>query len=119
MTAAASGPERHFSPILGGNFMFRYGGAGPSVARSEKKVCFVATDRTFLIGLLYQLSLRDDCCSVKYSTFSRDGMYLGRCFLASDAAAGRLCAEYKTHPKLMVSIQDDDFFNAYRDTGSA
>jgi hypothetical protein len=74
----------------------------------------VATDRGFLIELLYQLSLRDDCCSVKYSTFSRDGMYLGRCFLASDAAAGRLCAEHKTHPKLMVSIQDDDFFEPYR-----
>lgn len=99
--------------------MSRHGGAARSVIRSEKKVCFVATDKTFLIELLYQLSLREDCCSVKYSVSSCDGMYLGRCFLSSDAAAARLCAEYKTHPKLMVSIQDDEFFNAYRDAGSA
>jgi hypothetical protein len=55
---------------------------------------------------------------VKYSVVPRDGMYLGRCFLTSDAAAGRLCAEYKAHPKLMTSIQDDDFFNTYRKTRS-
>jgi len=114
MAAVSQDPESHFSPILGGRFMSRSGGASSTAVRSEKKICFVATDKAFLIELLYQLSLREDCCSVKYSTFSRDGMYLGRCFLTSDAAAGRLCAEYKTHPKLMVSIQDDDFFNTYR-----
>lgn len=51
---------------------------------------------------------------MKYSTEPRDGMYLGRCFLISDAAAARLCAEHKPHPKLMVTLQDDDFFHAYR-----
>jgi hypothetical protein len=114
MTASAADRESHFSPILAGNFMSRYGGAGQAAVRSEKKICFVATDQAFLIDLLYELSLREDCCSVKYSVKPRDGMYLGRCFLTSDSAAGRLCAEYKTHPKLMVSLQDDDFFNAYR-----
>ena len=94
--------------------MSRTGGAGPSAARSEKKICFVATDKPFLANVLYELSLRADCCSVKYSVHARDGMYLGRCFLTSEAAAARLCAAYKTHPKLLVTIQDDDFFNAYR-----
>ena len=55
---------------------------------------------------------------MKYSVVARDGMYLGRCFLTSDEAAGLLCQEYKGHPKLMVAIQDDDFFNAYRGKGS-
>jgi hypothetical protein len=114
MGVASSDPEGHFTPILGGKFMSRYGGAGPSAVRSEMKVCFVATDKAFLIEQLYQLSLRKDCCSVKYSVFPRDGMYLGRCFLTSEDAAGRLCAEYKSHHKLMVSIQDDDFFNDFR-----
>ena len=106
--------ERHFTPILRGNFMSRDGGAGASAIRSEMKVCFVATDKAFLTGLLYQLSLRKDCCSVKYSVYPRDGMYLGRCFLTDEDAAGRLCAEYKSHEKLMVTIQDDDFFNEFR-----
>jgi len=112
--ASSWDPERHFAPIMGGQFMSRVGRAGSASARSAKKVCFVASDKAFLATLLYELSLRDDCCSVKYSALARDGMYLGRCFLTSDSAAGRLCAEYKTHPILMVTIQDDDFFNAYR-----
>jgi hypothetical protein len=115
MASFSSYLESQFSPILGGVFMSRSGGAGRSVVRSEKKICFVATDKAFLIELLYELSLREDCCTVKYSVSPRDGMYLGRCFLSSDAAAARLCAEHKNNPKLMVSIQDDEFFNPHRD----
>jgi hypothetical protein len=106
--------ESKFAPSHGGVFMARHGGAGPSAARSNKKVCVVATDKRFLVELLYEWSKRSDCYYVKYSVAPRDGMYLGRCFLTSDEAAGRLCREYKGHPKLMVTIQDDDFFNAYR-----
>ena len=87
MEPVSSNRESHFSPILGGNFMSRTGGAGRSAVRSEKKICFVATDRAFLVELLYELSLRPDCCSVKYSTFSRDGMYLGS--LLSDLGCSR------------------------------
>lgn len=81
---------------------------------SEKKLCFVATDKPFLIRLLYELSLRPEVDYVKYTTAPCDGMYLGRVFLIADDFAGRMGAEYKHHPKLMVSIQDDDFFNAFR-----
>lgn len=94
--------------------MRRYGPRGKGVPFSQKKVCFVATDQRFLARLLFELSQRDDCYYVKYSTEPRDGMYLGRCFMISDDAAGRLCFEYKRHAKLMCSIQDDDFARAYR-----
>ena len=115
MKPASSDCESDFSPILGGNFMSRTGGAGRSAVRSEKEG-LLRRDRPrgSWLSFSYELSLRPDCCSVKYSTFSRDGMYLGRCFLTSDAEAARLCAAHKAHPKLMVSIQDDDFFNPYR-----
>ena len=106
--------EAKFVSAHGGVFMERYGGAGQSAAYSRKKVCVVATDKSFLVALLYEWSKRGDCYYVKYSASPRDGMYLGRCFLISDEAAGRLCREYKGHPKLMVTIQDDDFFNDYR-----
>jgi hypothetical protein len=109
--------ESEFVPMHGGAFMARYGGAGKSAVYSKKKICLVATDKRFLMTLLYQFSMRDDCYFVKYSTVDRDGMYLGRCFLTSDSAAGRLCQEYKAHPKLMVSIQDDEFFETYRENG--
>ncbi len=111
--------EREFTPARGGVFMERHGGAGRSSAYSKKKVCLAATDKSFLVALLYDWSQRPDCYYVKYSVTPRDGMYLGRCFLTSDEAAGRLCQEYKGHPKLLVTIQDDDFFNAYRRSRSA
>jgi hypothetical protein len=101
--------EREFTSTHGGTFMSSDGVVRNSVA-AQKKVCFVVTDKSFLVDLLYRLSLRDDCHFVKYSVHPRDGMYLGRCFLTSDTAAGHLCAEYKSHPKLMVTIQDDEFF---------
>ena len=117
MPASTPELEGEFFASHDGRFMARYGAAGRDAKRSETKICFVATDRAFLVGLLHRLSLRDDCCYVKYSTFERDGMVLGRCFLTTAEAAARLCAEYKAHPKLMVSLQDDDFFNAFRAGG--
>lgn len=83
---------------------------------SNKKVCLVATDVAFLADLLYGLSRRADCSFVKYTAEARDGMYLGRCFLATDEAAVELCLALKGHPRLMASLQDDDFFNAHRPT---
>lgn len=105
--------ESHFTRTSGGTYMERSGLAGVA-ARSQRKVCFVATDKPFLVQLLHSLSLREDCCYVKYSIVPRDGMYLGRCFFTSDAAAARLCAQYKPHPKLLVTLQDDAFFREYR-----
>ena len=107
--------EQQFLPTHNGVFMSREGGAGRGAEYSEKKLCFVATDKAFLVSLLYELSLREDCSFVKYSVKPRDGMYLGRCFLTSEVEAARLCQSYKAHPKLMVTLQDDAFFNAYRE----
>lgn len=106
--------EAQFEPTPGGTFRKRFGAAGRDAAHSQKKVCFVATDKPFLVRLLYELSLQPECYWVKYSVQPRDGMYLGRCFMTSDAAAGRLCFEYKVHPKLMVSLQDDEFAAQFR-----
>jgi hypothetical protein len=94
--------------------MARHGVSHSCATYSAKKVCFVATDLEFLAQLLYELSLRHDCYRVKYSVDPRDGMHLGRCFMVTDAAAAALCNEFKLHPKLMTTIQDDDFFAAYR-----
>lgn len=80
----------------------------------NKKLCFVATDQTFLVALLTELSDRDDCWAVKYSVEPRDGMYLGRCFLRDAQTVGELWDEYKRHPKLMCSVQDDDFTGSFR-----
>ena len=106
--------EAAFNPARAGRFMERFGPLGRDKPYSQQKLCLVATDRAYLVNLLYELSQREDCYYVKYSTTPRDGMYLGRCFLATDGAAGQLCQELKAHPKLLVSLQDDAFFNAYR-----
>jgi putative acetyltransferase len=97
-----------------GRFMDRTGPHGREAARSSQKLCIVATDLSLLKDMLYGLSLRADCAFVKYGTYVRDGMYLGRVFLATDAAAAELCEALKGHPRLLVSLQDDNFFNAFR-----
>lgn len=83
----------------------------------QKKLCFVATDRALLADVLEQLSWRPDCYYVKYSVYPRDGMYLGRCFLTDPHEVGVLWAEYKSHPRLLCSVQDDDFTAPFRPGG--
>jgi hypothetical protein len=107
--------EKEFTPSHGGIFMERSGPANHEHSDvSQRKLCLVATDHDALIELLYELSQREDCYYVKYSTKARDGMFLGRCFLTTDIGAGELWRELKPHPKFMCTIQDDDFTRGFR-----
>lgn len=106
--------ESRFSPSASGLYMCRQGAAPSGGPRCNKKLCLTATDKPFLIRLLHDLSLRDDCVFVKYSIAPRDGMYLGRCFLTDEFRIGALWRELKAHPKLMCSVQDDDFTLQFR-----
>jgi hypothetical protein len=110
-----SGVNARFELTPGGKFAERRGALAPGAAFSQRKVCFAATDVGFLADFLYELSLRPDCHYVKYSVIPRDGMHLGRCFLQTDRAAGELCQQLKQHPKLLVTVQDDDFFAPFRE----
>jgi len=80
----------------------------------QKKLCFVATDQELLADVLGQLAERPDCYYVKYSTYQKDGMYLGRCFLIDEHEVGLLWAAYKEHPRLFCTVQDDDFTAPFR-----
>ena len=104
-----------FTPNPTGVFQMRDGrGRKPDIPFCNRKLCFVATDQQFLAQLLLELSQREDCYFVKFTTRPKDGMYLGRCFLLDAEAVGQLWAEYKVHPKLMCTVQDDDFTLGYR-----
>lgn len=85
--------------------------------RVNKKLCFTATDKVALIEILYELSQRPECHFVKYSVEPKDGMYLGRCFLDDEQLLGRMWRSYKAHPKVMCSVQDDDFTLRHRFPG--
>jgi hypothetical protein len=107
--------ESLFRPTPGGYFMARLGPAwDEDEPGCQKKLCFVATDRALLADVLGQLAERPDCVYVKYSVHPRDGMYLGRCFLRDEHEVGVLWAEYKQHPRLFCSVQDDDFTAPFR-----
>jgi hypothetical protein len=80
----------------------------------QQKLCFVATDLALLADVLGQLAERPDCWYVKYSTYQKDGMYLGRCFLMDEHEVGVVWAKYKDHPRLFCSVQDDDFTAPFR-----
>lgn len=82
---------------------------------SNMKVCFTCRDSDFLKALLRKVAKEEECYWVKMSTTPRDGMYLGRCFFTSKDHAARLWAQYKTHPRFMVTLQDDEFAEAYRE----
>ena len=83
--------EKAFTLTHGGVFMERSGrGRRPGTSYSQKKLCFVATDKALLAELLLELSARPDCYYVKYRIQPRDGMYLGRCFMLDDEVVGEL-----------------------------
>src|SRR6187455_3290694 len=88
-------------------------------ACSQKKLCFTSTNRDLLARHLLQLSRRDDCSFVKFGVNPRGGMYLGRCFLGSDEGVGEVWAEYKSHPSLFCTVQDDDFVGHFREQSYA
>jgi hypothetical protein len=107
--------ETPFRPSADGYFMQIWGPAWNTEGRAcRKKLCFVATDQALLADVLRQLAERPDCHYVKYSTYQKDGMYLGRCFLMDEHEVGRLWAEYKGHPRLFCSVQDDEFTAPFR-----
>ena len=102
--------EKAFQMTANGAFMERRGAGWNEERRfSQKKLCFVATDPSLLAEVLGQLAERADCFYVKYSVKPRDGMYLGRCFLVDEEEVGALWATYKAHPRMMCSVQDDEF----------
>lgn len=107
--------DPRFTASASGRFRERRGAIGRGAPHSHKKLCLVATDLELLKEMLYGLSLRADCYFVKYGVVARDGMYVGRCSLATDEAAGELCQALKSHPHLMVSLQDDGWFGRFRE----
>jgi len=80
----------------------------------NKKLCFVARQQSVLVNVLRELVERPDCHYVKYSVHSRDGMYLGRCFLTDEHEVGLAWAKFKPHPQMFCSVQDDDFTAPFR-----
>lgn len=74
----------------------------------------MATDKEFLMDLLYEFSLDEKCYFVKLSENSREGMFLGRCFLLDDETVGAYWAKFKAHPKVLCNVQDDDFTKPFR-----
>jgi putative acetyltransferase len=111
--------DSRFRLVPSGRFRERFGPLGGGAVHSSKKLCLVATDAALLVDTLYGISRRTDCYYVKYGLNARDGMFLGRCFLATDQATAELCAELKDHAQLLVTIQDDDWFASFRHTPTA
>lgn len=97
-----------------GPFLYRNGQGHTRGEYSKKKLCFAATDKEFLMNLLFEFSQDANCYFVKFTEKARDGMYLGRAFFVSDEIAAQQWAKYKPHPKLLCSIQDDEFVKPYR-----
>ena len=82
---------------------------------ANTKVCFTCCDSDFLKVLLAKVAKGEECYWVKMSAKPRGGMYLGRCFFTTKEQAAQLWAKYKNHPRMMVTLQDDDFASAFRD----
>ena len=102
-----------------GSFLNRDGKArSNSGSHSNKKLCFVSTDKNFLMELLIKLSDLKDCYFVKLTAEPKDGMYLGRCFFTSDQLVGEYWAKYKQpkhkwRPKKSVLSKHDQYTQLY------
>ena len=82
--------------------------------RHRRVDCIVSTDKEFLMNFLLQLSDMEECCFFKISDKQRDSMYLARCFFTTDDVVGRQWRRLRSHPKLICSIQEDEFVKFYR-----
>ena len=110
------GESLGFRSVMNGKFMARDGSARtPDATYCNKKICFAATDISFLSHLLHELSEHPQAYFVKFSTSPRDGMYLGRCFFIDQESVGKTWAKFKAHPKVFCNIQDDDFSIGWRE----
>jgi len=100
-----------------GPFLLR---RGPAHARGETrcapKLCFAATDRDLLASVLDEFATDERCHTVKYAAEPRDGMYLGRCLMTDATRVGELWRRFKRHPRLLCTVQDDDFTAPFRGT---
>jgi len=104
-----------FHPIMNGIFLARHGPAyGADVSYCRDKLCFVATDQSYLREVLLELSRDPECYFVKYDTRPRSGMYRGRCFFLSLNRVGETWAHYKGHPQLLCSVQSDTLTDSWR-----
>jgi hypothetical protein len=81
---------------------------------SKMKVCFTCTDFDFLKRVLLKVVESEKCFFVKMSAQPRSGMFLGRGFFVTKEMAAEIWAKYKAHPRLMVTLQDDDFSEGFR-----
>lgn len=80
----------------------------------RKRVCFVSMDKDFLIDVLMKMSSDNDCHEVKYSVEERGGSYFGTASFTNESSVGDMWARYQSHPKLWVTIQDDEFCEPFR-----
>ncbi len=99
-----------------GTYMCRVGLAQARGMKStcKKKVCFVSSDKDFLLDLLLKMSNDNDCHEVKYSVEERGGSHFGTASFTNESSAGDMWARYKAHPKVWATIQDDEFCEPFR-----
>lgn len=99
-----------------GSYMCRVGLAKARGMKStcKKRVCFVSADKAFLLDVLFKMSNDNDCHEVKYSIEERGGNYFGVASFTNDSSVGDMWARYEAHPKVWVTIQDDEFCETFR-----
>lgn len=83
---------------------------------SNTKVCFTCRDQKLLMDILINISTDQDCYFVKLSHYPKDGMFLGRAFFTTEDSAGKTWVKYKSHPKMMANLQDDNIASKFRRT---
>ena len=110
-----------FEHYMNGAFMLRWGPDkdGPKEEQVNMKLCLTATDQELLANVLREIADHPRCRAVKFSVQPKDGMYLGRAFINDRSELGRLWQQYKRHPRLMCSVQDDDFTMQFRPSDDA
>lgn len=99
-----------------GAYMTRMGLAQTRGMKStcKKKVCFVSMDKDFLMDVLLKMSNDNDCHEVKYSIEGRGGNHFGVASFTNESSVGDMWARYESHPKMWVTIQDEEFCDPYR-----
>ena len=82
--------------------------------KCKRKVCFISSDKKYLLDLLHTISESNDCFEVKYLSAERKGTHIGMCLFTNDASVGDIWARHEENPQVWAFIPDDDFCAEYR-----
>ena len=84
------------------------------VNRCRMKLHLFSTNQDLLAKIILEASRANDCYEVKLLKSDRNGVFSATCDFTNEASLGDTWARYAQHPEAWVTIENEEFSNAYK-----